>query len=192
MLFKFTVKAKKGSSVQAVERLERLLADKKRLNNAIGKGFEKTLKTHFRNLDKRKNKRGWRKQHLWQRIANHVVYLGANETGATVSIQNTEGRIFAGKVFGAHIRPKAGKKFLAIPAIEARYGQSPSALDGELEFRRTRKGGILGRIKADGSMDIHYWLVRKSDVPRDENALPKFEQVAKDAKKAISLYLKLK
>ena len=82
---------------------------------------------------------------------------------------------------------------MAIPAIEARYGVSPSSLDkNELQFRRTRKGGLLGQIRADGTMQVHYWLVRKADTPRDPDALPKKEAVLDGAKKSISLYLKSK
>lgn len=87
-------------------------------------------------------------------------------------------------MFGARIRPKSGKKFLAIPAIEARYGVSPSSLDkSELQFRRTRRGGLLGVIRSDGTMQVHYWLVRKADTPRDPDALPKKETVLADAKR---------
>ena len=104
----------------------------------------KTLRTHFRFLDRRPNKRGWKKSHFWQKIASDTVFAGADESKAVVAIGNSSGSKFAAKVFGARIRPKSGKKFLAIPAIEARYGVSPSSLDkNELQFRRTRKGGLL-------------------------------------------------
>ncbi len=190
MFFKFTVK--EGTSFAEIKKLATKLNDTQRLNKAVGIGFEKTLRRHFRNLDKRPNRRGWRKQHFWQKIAVDTVFTHATEDTAIVTIANTSGRKFGAKVFGATIRPKSGKKFLAIPAKEARYGKSPSALDEELDFRRTRKGGILGRLNADGTFDVHYWLVRKANVPRDADALPKTETVVADAKKTISLYLKTK
>lgn len=193
MLLKFTVKAAKGASVEQIEALQKKLSDAKGLNTAVGKGFEKTLRTHFRSLDRRPNKRGWKKSHFWQKIASDTVFAGADESKAVVAIGNSSGSKLAAKVFGARIRPKSGKKFLAIPAIEARYGVSPSSLDkNELQFRRTRKGGLLGQIRADGTMQVHYWLVRKADTPRDPDALPKKEAVLDGAKKSISLYLKSK
>lgn len=193
MLLKFTVKAAKGAQVEQIEALQKRLSDAKGLNTAVGKAFEKTLRTHFRSLDRRPNKRGWKKSHFWQKIASDTVFAGANESKAVVAIGNSSGSKFAAKVFGARIRPKSGKKFLAIPAIEARYGVSPSSLDkNELQFRRTRKGGLLGQIRADGTMQVHYWLVRKADTPRDPDALPKKEAVLDGAKKSISLYLKSK
>ena len=193
MLLKFTVKAAKGAQVEQIEALQKKLSDAKGLNTAVGKAFEKTLRTHFRFLDRRPNKRGWKKSHFWQKIASDTVFAGANESKAVVAIGNSSGSKFAAKVFGARIVPKSGKKFLAIPAIEARYGVSPSSLDkSELQFRRTRKGGLLGQIRADGTMQVHYWLVRKADVSRDPQALPKKETVLSAAKKTISLYIKTK
>ena len=193
MLLKFTVKAAKGAQVEQIEALQKRLSDAKGLNTAVGKAFEKTLRTHFRFLDRRPNKRGWKKSHFWQKIASDTVFAGADESKAVVAIGNSSGSKLAAKVFGARIRPKGGKKFLAIPAIEARYGVSPSSLDkNELQFRRTRRGGLLGVIRADGTMQVHYWLVRKADTPRDPDALPKKEAVLDGAKKSISLYLKSK
>ena len=193
MLLKFTVKAAKGAQVEQIEALQKRLSDAKGLNTAVGKAFEKTLRTHFRSLDRRPNKRGWKKSHFWQKIASDTVFAGADESKAVVAIGNSSGSKLAAKVFGARIRPKGGKKFLAIPAIEARYGVSPSSLDkSELQFRRTRRGGLLGVMRADGTMQVHYWLVRKADTPRDPDALPKKEAVLDGAKKSISLYLKSK
>ena len=193
MLLKFTVKAAEGVSLKQIEALQKKLSEKKSLNAAAGRGLEGTLRTHFSSLDRRPNKRGWKKSHFWQKIASDTVFAGADESKALVAIGNSSGSKFAAKVFGARIRPKSGKKFLAIPAIEARYGVSPSSLDkNELQFRRTRKGGLLGRVHADGTIQVHYWLVRKADTPRDTQALPKKETVLSAAKKTISLYIKTK
>lgn len=186
MLLKFTVKAAKGAGIGRIEALQKKLSDAARLNAAVGRGFEKTLRKHFKAQNLRPNKRGWRKQNVWSKIAADTTFAGADGTSATVSIRNP---IIKAKIFGARIKPRAGKKFLAIPAIEARYGAMPSALDEELRFRRTRRGGILGRIKADGTMQAHYWLVRKADVPRDPQALPASSEVAADAKAAVSKYI---
>lgn len=191
MLLKFTVTPAKGNAGRQIERLAAKLSDAKRLNAAVGRGFERTLRRHFRELDKRPNRRGWKKSHFWKKIAADTVFAGADDSRAVVSIGSDSGPKFAAKVFGARIRPKGGKKFLAIPAIEARYGVSPSSLNkNELQFRRTRRGGLLGVIRADGTMQVHYWFVRKADTPRDPDALPKKETVLADAKKEISKYLR--
>ena len=193
MLLKLKVTPSKGNAGKQIERLAAKLSDAQKLNAAVGRGFERTLRRHFRELDKRPNRRGWRKSHFWEKIAADTVFAGADDNRAVVSIGSDSGPKFAAKVFGARIRPKGGKKFLAIPAIEARYGVSPSSLDkSELQFRRTRRGGLLGVIRSDGTIQVHYWLVRKADTPRDPDALPKKETVLADAKKSISLYLKSK
>lgn len=193
MLLKITVKMRAGEDARRIERLAAKLSDAQKLNAAVGRGFERTLRRHFRELDKRPNRRGWRKSHFWEKIAADTVFAGADDNRAVVSIGSDSGPKFAAKVFGARIRPKSGKKFLAIPAIEARYGVSPSSLNkNELQFRRTRRGGLLGVIRSDGTMQVHYWLVRKADTPRDPDALPKKETVLEDAKKEISKYLRIK
>lgn len=173
MLLKFTVKAAKGAQVEQIEALQKKLSNAKGLNTAVGKAFEKTLRAHFRFLDMRPNKRGWKKSHFWRKIAADTVFAGADESKAVVSIGNTSGRKFAAKVFGARIRPKSGKKFLAIPAIEARYGVSPSSLDkNELQFRRTRKGGLLGRLMFQ---DCQHFRINKTKTRTGQaRALKKF------------------
>lgn len=191
MLFKFTVKSKTGAAVKRIEALEAKLADAANLNKYVGMGFARTLQKHFKALDKRPNRRGWRRLGFWRGIAAATSFLSADEKGATVSISGVEGPKFAAKVFGARVAPKGGKKFLAIPAIASRYGVMPSTLpEGELEFKLTRKGGLLGKIRADGSMTVHYWLVRSANIPRDADALPTTDAVLEDAKKSISTYLK--
>lgn len=116
-----------GEDARRIERLAAKLSDAQKLNAAVGRGFERTLRRHFRELDKRPNRRGWRKSHFWEKIAADTVFAGADDNRAVVSIGSDSGPKFAAKVFGARIRPKGGKKFLAIPAIEARYGVSPSS-----------------------------------------------------------------
>lgn len=140
-----------GEDARRIERLAAKLSDAQKLNTAVGKAFEKTLRTHFRSLDRRPNKRGWKKSHFWQKIASDTVFAGADESKAVVAIGNSSGSKLAAKVFGARIRPKSGKKFLAIPAIEARYGVSPSSLDkNELQFRRTRKADCSDKSEPTG------------------------------------------
>ena len=53
MLLKFTVKAAKGAQVEQIEALQKKLSDAKGLNTAVGRSLEKTLRTHFRFLDRR-------------------------------------------------------------------------------------------------------------------------------------------
>ena len=189
MQFKITVQ--KGASVEAVERIERKLANKTALMKRVGKAFEVGLQAHFRRLNNRPNKRGWRKTNFWAGIAKATTFISSDENSATVAITN--GKVFGAKVHGATIRPTGNRRFLAIPAIESRYGVSPSSLDkNELQFRKTRKGGLLGEIRSDGTMKVHYWLVRQARTPADANALPKSSEILPPIKQTISTYLKTK
>lgn len=186
MQFKITVK---DTAVRNIESVQAKLANGQALMANIGKGFEIALQRHFRALNKRPNKRGWRKTNFWSGIAKSTTFVSATNDTATVAIQ--EGRKFAAKVFGATIRPTGGRKFLAIPAIEARYGVSPSSLDkNELTFRKTRRGGLLGKIRADGSFEVHYFLVRSANTPAQADALPSKAEINASINRSISNYLK--
>lgn len=107
MLLKFTVKMRAGEDARRIERLAAKLSDAKRLNTAVGRGFERTLRRHFRELDKRPNRRGWKKSHFWEKIAADTVFAGADDSRAVVSIGSDSGPKFAAKVFGARIRSVA-------------------------------------------------------------------------------------
>ena len=126
-----------------------------------------------------------------QNFGCYIVCFGRLKQGCCRCFGRT-GQNVGRKIFGTRITPKSGKKFLAIPAIESRYGISPSALDEELQFRKTRKGGLLGTIRSDGTFLVNYFLVRSANLPRDPQALQKFETVENDAKKSISTYLNRK
>lgn len=73
MLFKLTVKAKAGAGIKRIEELEAKLSDTKRLNAAVGRGFERTLRRHFRELDKRPNRRAWKKPFLGENRGRHRI-----------------------------------------------------------------------------------------------------------------------
>lgn len=186
MQFKITVK---DTAVRNIESVQAHLANGQALMANIGKGFEIALQRHFRSLNRRPNKRGWRKTNFWSGIAKSTTFVSATNDTATVAIQ--EGKKFAAKLFGAKIRPTGGRKFLAIPAIEARYGISPSSLDkNDLGFRKTRNGGLLGKIRSDGSFEVHYFLVRSANTPRQPDALPNKSEISATVKKSIANYLK--
>lgn len=80
MLLEFTVKAAKGASVEQIEALQKKLSDAKGLNTAVGKAFEKTLRTHFRSLDRRLNKRGGRMKILKKEVRGDTLYLTVEES----------------------------------------------------------------------------------------------------------------
>ena len=77
MQFKITVQ--KGASVEAVERLEQKLANKTALMKRVGKAFEVGLQAHFRRLNNRPNKRGWRKTNFWAGIAKATTFISSDE-----------------------------------------------------------------------------------------------------------------
>ncbi len=80
MLLEFTVKAAKGASVEQIEALQKKLSDAKGLNTAVGRSLEKTLRTHFRFLGGRPNKRGGRMKILKKEVRGDTLYLTVEES----------------------------------------------------------------------------------------------------------------
>ena len=65
-------------------------------------------------------------------------------------------------------------------------GKIAAVLPEEVEILCRRKGNIDN----DGSMTVHYWLVRSANIPRDADALPTSDAFLENAKKSITTYLK--
>ena len=112
---KFIVTIKPGAQAAKLGRIAKRLSDTKPLMQRLGRRFESVLQGHFRRLDRRPNRRGWKKTGLWAKMAKATSFVSSDAKSATVAVQN--GKVFGAKVHGAHIRPKRGKKFLAIPNI---------------------------------------------------------------------------
>src|SRR6185503_8329142 len=78
----------------------------------LGKRLEVTLRQHFRVRGQRPNKRGWPKQHFWdRRIRNATALSSVTDRTATVTIADPA---FNAHYFGGTIVPKEAQN-LAIP-----------------------------------------------------------------------------
>ena len=80
MLLEFTAKSVKGAQVEQIEALQKKLSDAKGLNTAVGRSLEKTLRTHFRFLGGRLNKRGGRMKILKKEVRGDTLYLTVEES----------------------------------------------------------------------------------------------------------------
>src|SRR6266511_3008197 len=91
---------------------------------ALGKRLEVTLRQYFKVRGQRPQKRGWPKQHFWdRRIRNATALSSMTEHEVSVKIADPA---FAAHYFGATIRPKE-KQMLAIPLRAEAYGIQPSS-----------------------------------------------------------------
>ena len=138
------LKVKYPKDVPELERLKRRLANPAPLMQRLGKGLEIVLHDHFDTRNLRPNRRNWPKTGFWERIRKATTFTDFSAKGATVSI--SEGKASGAKLYGGHIKPTDGRKYLAIPAVPERNGISPRAADDRdrLVFRRGRRGGVLG------------------------------------------------
>lgn len=139
---------------------------------ALGKRLEVTLRQYFKVRGQRPHKRGWPKQHFWdRRIRNATALASVTETNATVNIADPA---FNTHYFGGVIRPKE-KEMLAIPLRAEAYGIQPSSglIPGLFVIRRKgRKNAFLAVRDEDGALRLYYLLTKSVTVPRDPEALP--------------------
>lgn len=142
----------------------------------LGKAMEVILRAHFkdRNLsssrDSKRARKGFPQSGLWNRIRQKTALTAVTDDSATVSIGEPAMR---SKIFGATIRPGAGKQYLAIPLRAVVYGKSPrgNPVPG-LFFSKFRGKAYLAAREGD-ALRVYYRLVRMVRVPRDPDALPR-------------------
>jgi len=112
---------------------------------AMGKGVENALRTHFDRKNSEGNKRGWVRSNFWSKIVKRgTAFTGATENEATVTIASPA---FVHKLRGGTVRAKSGR-MLAIPLTnQAKAAGSPGEWskpgDGKLSFVKTPKGAFL-------------------------------------------------
>jgi hypothetical protein len=156
--------------------LERLLGRVERrrpLLAVLGRQLEASLRQHFLLREGEPNKRGWPKQHFWSRIRRATALSSVTATTATVTVTDPA---LAQKIHGGTIRPRPGRKFLALPLRAEAAGRMPGS---GLFFMRTRRGkGLLvaaGRAGRGGpreSVRPYYLLVPGVTQRADPRALP--------------------
>jgi hypothetical protein len=161
-------------------RLRAGLQNRRVLHEAMGRGVEVALKSHF--ASRPANKRGWRSPggSFWARVSRATSLVSADDAGATVAIADPAIRQ---KIHGGTIVPREGKH-LAIPAIAAAYGRSPLQRDDLVPLVR-RVGGRPRavalvqraqsdlRTRAETGGTVWYWLVKRVTQRPDPDALPR-------------------
>lgn len=153
------------------------------------------VKDHLYGLDTQRHRNG---RHFYRQAADSVS-TGIVPQGAVVSINQTG---FRQRLNGGAIRPRAGKKYLTLPACPEAEGkragefsglQFAYALDpesGALRPALVRPAGSLvkiGRKKAVTTLkpEVLFWLVREVDQHADPTVLPHTEQMIAVASAAI-------
>ena len=157
-----------------------------------------TLVKHFRAKDRAEpNAQGWARSHWWNRVASSVTSRIEGES-AVADIREPGVRL---RWLGGTVKPKAGKKALAIPADPSVRGTWPSEYAGkggtEKPFPVWQKGAKTGFLAIRGSDPEHprilWWLVGATHHEADPSVVPEtalVEGVAKAAQAVCKVLAK--
>lgn len=213
------------SQIRAVEKAASLLKDdanRRTITEAANAGLIAALKRHFAARERESHAIGWwnlgagdfPKRYFWrgtrgtsvsERIRTALIVPSVME--ATVAIDSPE---LAHKL-AQHpppIKPKGGRRYLAIPATPAAAQWTGQARDfpGGVRFAFTQMTGIWlpclvaasnyrrsnGRLASGGkggktgANTVVYWLVKKVNTAHDPRALPTLEERREAVTKAVS------
>lgn len=84
------------------------------------------------------------------------------------------------------ITPKAGSKWLTIPAHRLAYGRRAGTMPG-LDFVQFSEdlAALVGRAKSTGESTVYYWLKKEVTQEQDRSLLPSDEAIGEVALEAI-------
>lgn len=166
----------RDTATQELQRISDALSPSRRrpLMLNLGTSATRIYRDHFalRDADS-PNKKGWPRQNFWGGIAQRTN-LDETRTTAAQAVVAINNRAINAKVYGGVIRPRPGKKMLAIPLRPEVYGQRPGGPHGRAQgMRLIRSHSHLYLGQREGKEFIAYWrLVPSVTVKRDPRALP--------------------
>lgn len=138
----------------------------------LAREVEVRLKRHFSAREAEGNRHNFPRTHWWAReVAAKTGVREVTPDSAKVGVASPQ---FAFKLRGGTIRPKGGRKLLAIPLRGEAYGVLPRAntIPG-LFFIKLRTGGRMYLATREGDALRVYWrLVPRATIPPDPRALP--------------------
>jgi hypothetical protein len=159
-----------------------------RVNRVAAFGARVLVRQHLAELNRKPNKRGWKKQNFYARARQRTTSRADAQKGVVeIALEG-----FAQRRFGGPIVP-VNRKSLTIPAIGEAYGRRAGEWGERLKFRPIKKGRLLGILyapgKGRGQPDVTvYWLLRRVFQQPDPAVLPTDDQIRGAAVKALTEY----
>lgn len=178
-----------STSDELVQALRNGLAKRLPLHTQIAGDMEIFYKDYVSKLNRHRTAKG-----LGAEPTNHLeksakrIESDAEEGAAYVRIPRSTG---LGRAFGdLNIRPRAGKKYLTIPAHRTTYGKRVGEISHDMRF-----GIVGGRHRAllftngPDKGSVAYWLRTAVRVPQDRTLLPSDAGAAAVAERSARAYL---
>ena len=142
---------------------------------------------HLQNRNARPSRPGWPKSNYWDKAANSVR-IAAQQNRATITIGNKDTPGLGLRYYGGVVRPKAGKKALAIPMRPEVADIWPREYDQKKLFLLVRKAlgkAWLAKREKNGHLTILWRLVRQTRHQADPSVLPTDAALADAVEKAV-------
>jgi hypothetical protein len=173
------------------------LADRTALHAEMGMGVERLVARHMRTTKvPQGNRLGGTSTGFWMKAIASIKGT-SDGNSATVSIP---ARGVALQYYGGTVRPKAGKKYLTIPACPEAHGKRASEIKGgyeQQEWLRTPYGrpfAIAEKIKVNRKGiqtrgRILFWLKKSVTIRAHSDVLPEEAAIGAEAAKAAKKYI---
>jgi hypothetical protein len=162
-----------------------------RLNRVIGESASREVRVHFRGLNSsRANQLGGRRTNFYTGAARGTNFKVVSDTEVVVSIVKLG---IAQRYFGGTIKPRAGKKYLTIPARAEAHGKRASDFQN-LVFVKFKSGAAAlvqshGQRGESGAHDlgaVMYWLKESVTQAPDPTVLPSDEVLGAAVQKDVN------
>jgi len=160
----------------------------KAMREAAARAMSVALIRHFREKNRTPNAKGFKRSNYWSQAAESVT--SRVEGDAAVAEVRKEGVRL--RLLGGTVRPKAGKRALAIPADPSVAGIWPSEYGGKrggvktfLLWRKGENRGFIGTaVKGQKEPKVLWWLVSKTQHKPDPTALPEMSAMVAAVERA--------
>lgn len=153
------------------------------INPVVGRAGVNVIKEHYRFLEQaRPNALGGKRTNFWAQCARSTHFQLLPD-GALISVSQVGA---AQRFYGGRITPKAGRKYLTIPARAEAYGMrarefanlhfeiteaGPALVQGYAsQIRRTKKGKT--KFVSETDPGVMFWLRRSITQQADPSTLP--------------------
>ncbi|GEP46467.1 hypothetical protein [Brevifollis gellanilyticus] len=176
------------TATPVLERLQRALTDRTKLNEHIASAAEAGTRTYLRKIAQERhgtaNRMGATPTGYLVKRAELVKGQGTKD-GAVITFTGAIFRRIAGPVT---IRPKA-KKMLAIPMRAESYGKRPAQFNDLFVYRAGQGRAFLARKAGEGRLHFYFLLKSVVTLPQDRTLAPSDEEYAKFSEEGARAYL---
>ena len=149
---------------------------------AAGRGAFNLVKRHLVKRNLSRPKRGdfphsgyWAKRKVSSRVSGTAAVVEVGAPGDGVALH----------YYGGTVRPRAGRKYLAIPQDRSVWNVKPSEYRGKL-FMKRKKGAKSGVICDRKTGKTLWLLVPKATIKADKTVLPEMSEIVVAAQKAAT------